>query len=1083
VKRHIITIAVVSGLMIIFFICGSIPLNAVDYGAVKIREGFTLDTNSRGQIIQKGSEIHQLENGITEVYDPNGVLVIRVLDSDCENILTPGGKKISANHIISIPEGCLIIRNKNGYDIMQGNNKILKVIDSKIAKINSLPGYGGYVEQSNDWSVASLTHFSADFIVPLGPPNSNEPEVEYYWNGLQSRLGQGLLQPVLEWNYGNTHAWTGSAWYYINDNDYLRRPPITVNPSNSCQGIMDYDQNTNTFHISFINQTTGQQSVLAVQGFSYLNLAALIAYEGHFVDEMINNDNNAPRDCEFYNLATSNFGSSVNINWTPLIDNSAPLSGLAVIGANQGSTDITLRTTYTPALSVTTNTPTNIASNAGKLNGSLNGLGSANGVSVSFEYGPSTSYGMHTTPQTLSYTGSFNSVLSLLNANTTYHYRAKVVGNGTIYGNDQQFTTLPFIALPNAIDNTSLTVETNGDSEWFGQTTVCYFGGTAAQSGYILDSQTSRMQTIINGPASANFYWKISSESNCDWLSFYVDGNLQDRISGTVDWTQKSVAINGVGTHILKWEYTKDGSVAVGSDTGWVDKLLISTPPGVSTNASNNIGATTATLNGNLDNKGTASTVNCSFVWGTTQGGPYPAETSPATQKTTTGTYSFNLTGLSPYTTYFYKAKAVGDGTAYGSEQQFTTQTVLTVNSAGGGTIQQPGAGTYAYNPGSVVSLTAASNTGYAFVNWTGSTGTIANVNSANTTITMNGNYAIQSNFKPSVTLYSGWNYYSTPFTPTNTDPSNVFSALGNNILSCWYYNQGSWYSWTPPPGPPGSITGIADGFGYQINMQTTSLQQVIGSFPTSFPSSRYTIYGPYIWNQVGMTALQDMTCSQYFGDVYPYIQSLQTIVNGQYVSIDFRNNATIHPGQGFWMMIYTNNMGLNPGSGMNMLRSNSPASSPLNTGGWSADVSLTSPSGFTTTARIGTSANATAVDDMPAPPIPPSPGSAQIYISRPENTNAAFRILNQNYVKPDKTMEWPLAVWSIDDKQPGKLTINWDKKEISLIPEEFSLWLTNGEGKKLVDMRSATSYQFPIQAKSDTKETLTNFKILAELK
>jgi hypothetical protein len=46
-----------------------------------------------------------------------------------------------------------------------------------------------------------------------------------------------------------------------------------------------------------------------------------------------------------------------------------------------------------------------------------------------------------------------------------------------------------------------------------------------------------------------------------------------------------------------------------------------------------------------------------------------------------------------------------------------------------------------------VVNLVASPATGYQFVNWTGNVGTIANVNAASTTITMNGNYLITANF------------------------------------------------------------------------------------------------------------------------------------------------------------------------------------------------------------------------------------------------------------------------------------------------------------------------------------------------
>ena len=79
-------------------------------------------------------------------------------------------------------------------------------------------------------------------------------------------------------------------------------------------------------------------------------------------------------------------------------------------------------------------------------------------------------------------------------------------------------------------------------------------------------------------------------------------------------------------------------------------------------------------LNGNLTSLGTAGSVTVSFVWGTTLGGPYPNETT-SENMTSTGTFYFDLPGLSPGTTYYYQAKAVGDGTSYGVEMSFTTLT------------------------------------------------------------------------------------------------------------------------------------------------------------------------------------------------------------------------------------------------------------------------------------------------------------------------------------------------------------------------------------------------------------------------
>jgi len=71
----------------------------------------------------------------------------------------------------------------------------------------------------------------------------------------------------------------------------------------------------------------------------------------------------------------------------------------------------------------------------------------------------------------------------------------------------------------------------------------------------------------------------------------------------------------------------------------------------------------------------------------------------------------------------------------------------LTVTSTGGGNVTIPGEGSYPYDEGTVVNLVAKADTGYRFVNWTGDVDTVADVNAAVTTITMNGDYTITANF------------------------------------------------------------------------------------------------------------------------------------------------------------------------------------------------------------------------------------------------------------------------------------------------------------------------------------------------
>jgi len=73
----------------------------------------------------------------------------------------------------------------------------------------------------------------------------------------------------------------------------------------------------------------------------------------------------------------------------------------------------------------------------------------------------------------------------------------------------------------------------------------------------------------------------------------------------------------------------------------------------------------------------------------------------------------------------------------------------LTVASTDGGSVTDPGEGVFTYDCGVVVDLVAEAEPDYHFVNWTGDVGTVANVNVATTTITINDNYGISANFEP----------------------------------------------------------------------------------------------------------------------------------------------------------------------------------------------------------------------------------------------------------------------------------------------------------------------------------------------
>ena len=87
-------------------------------------------------------------------------------------------------------------------------------------------------------------------------------------------------------------------------------------------------------------------------------------------------------------------------------------------------------------------------------------------------------------------------------------------------------------------------------------------------------------------------------------------------------------------------------------------------------------------------------------------------------------------------------------------EQMLPGKLALTASSTAGGSVTTPGEGTFSYDGGTMVELVAEAEEGYRFVNWTGDVDTIANVDVAATTITMDGDYSIVANFVTTIVQY-----------------------------------------------------------------------------------------------------------------------------------------------------------------------------------------------------------------------------------------------------------------------------------------------------------------------------------------
>ncbi len=137
----------------------------------------------------------------------------------------------------------------------------------------------------------------------------------------------------------------------------------------------------------------------------------------------------------------------------------------------------------------------------------------------------------------------------------------------------------PSISLATALDNTSLTFTTGGSVSWYGQAESSSDGVDAARSGAIGDGQQSWLQTTVTGPGVLSFYWNVSCEGstynqNWDYLNVSIDDEEKARICGTGNsWTRLSYSIPS-GTHTIRWQYNKDGSLSSGDDAGYVDQVV-----------------------------------------------------------------------------------------------------------------------------------------------------------------------------------------------------------------------------------------------------------------------------------------------------------------------------------------------------------------------------------------------------------------------------------------------------------------------------------------------------------------------------
>jgi hypothetical protein len=219
-------------------------------------------------------------------------------------------------------------------------------------------------------------------------------------------------------------------------------------------------------------------------------------------------------------------------------------------------------------------------------------------------------------------TNSWIRELKDIEPDTKYYVRAYATNSqGTAYGSQISFITLPFTSICEAVDNCDLSFALKGNAKWFSQANYNYYNGTSLQSGTISHLQESIIETEVTGPGYLSFWWKISSEKNSDNFEFYLNNTIITNISGDIDWQIREFDIPE-GKHTLKWRYRKNGASSVGHDCGWLDKIVFTTAeptlPTLLTENITDIKFDFAKSGGEITSSGFSSITARGICWNTT---------------------------------------------------------------------------------------------------------------------------------------------------------------------------------------------------------------------------------------------------------------------------------------------------------------------------------------------------------------------------------------------------------------------------------------------------------------------------------
>ena len=218
-------------------------------------------------------------------------------------------------------------------------------------------------------------------------------------------------------------------------------------------------------------------------------------------------------------------------------------------------------------------------------------------------------------------------------------------------------------------------------------------------------------------------------------------------------------------------------------------------------------------------------------------------------------------------------------------EDEFT----LTVSSAAGGSVTEPGEGTFPCEAGAVVDLTAEAEAGYQFVRWTGDVGTVADVNDASTIITMNDDCEILANFEVLPPVQHNLTISSTAGGSITAPGEGTFTYNAGTVvdLVAKVTSGYKFVAWT------GDVGAIQDVHAPQTTITMNDSYLVTANFASKYAPMVAT----GVWHTVGLRADGTAVAVGYNGygqcDVGDWMDIIQ-VAGGGYHTVGLRSDGTM---------------------------------------------------------------------------------------------------------------------------------------------------------------------------------------------